>query len=114
MKYSKELHEQLRKRYKDSDSSYVQCLLDEIERLQAERRWTPVGEELPENNKTYEIWANEFGLGGGLAIAKCFISSEHPDDPRWYFDMDAYGLERPYQVAQTVTHYREIIPPEEK
>ncbi len=48
MKYSKELHEQLRKRYKDSDPAYVQCLLDEIERLQNERRWIPVSERLPD------------------------------------------------------------------
>ncbi len=55
MKYSKELHDQLRKRKKDSDPAYVQCLLDEIERLQAERRWIPVSEKLPEDSEIVEM-----------------------------------------------------------
>ncbi len=46
--YSQLLHDRLRKRDKDSDVMYVRCLLDEIERLQAERRWIPVSERLPE------------------------------------------------------------------
>lgn len=40
MKYSKELHEKLRAGY--CGINYVQCLLDEIDRLNAERRWIPV------------------------------------------------------------------------
>lgn len=42
MKYSKELHEKLRAGY--CGINYVQCLLDEIDRLNAERRWIPVSE----------------------------------------------------------------------
>lgn len=48
MKYSKELHEKLRAGY--CGINYVQCLLDEIDRLNAERRWIPVSERLPEDN----------------------------------------------------------------
>jgi len=46
MKYSKELHDKLRHTYKGN--SHTLALLDEIERLQAERRWIPVSERLPE------------------------------------------------------------------
>lgn len=57
MKYSKELHERVRQNlrmfdYPRFDDGDIDCLLDEIERLQAERRWTPVSERLPEKPVT--------------------------------------------------------------
>lgn len=58
--YSQLLHDRLRKRDKDSDAMYVRCLLDEIERLQAERRWIPVSERLPED--TGEVWIKALGM----------------------------------------------------
>lgn len=53
MKYSKELHERVRQNlrmfdYPRFDDGDIDALLDEIERLQAERRWIPVSERLPE------------------------------------------------------------------
>jgi len=57
MKYSKELHDDLRFKVKYLfdwwvDNSEIDelfdTLLDEIERLQAERRWIPVSERFPE------------------------------------------------------------------
>lgn len=57
MKYSKELHDALRHDLQediDSDAVFTfaafECLLDEIDRLNAERRWIPVSERLPEVN----------------------------------------------------------------
>ena len=54
MKYSKELHERVRQNlrmfdYPRFDDGDIDCLLDEIERLQAERRWTPVSEPPKKN-----------------------------------------------------------------
>lgn len=53
MKYSKELHDRVRQNlrmfdYPRFDDGDIDTLLDEIERLQAERRWIPVSERLPE------------------------------------------------------------------
>lgn len=58
-KYDATLHEKLKYRtglhcYNDLisiDSDDVDALLDEIERLQTENRWIPVGERLPEDEK---------------------------------------------------------------
>lgn len=53
MKYSKELHDDLRTQpYASWDQEFNQemftALLDEIDRLNASRRWIPVSERLPE------------------------------------------------------------------
>lgn len=60
MKYSKELHERVRQNlrmfdYPRFDDGDIDALLDEIERLQAERRWIPVSERLPEMYKSVII-----------------------------------------------------------
>ena len=49
MKYSKELHDRVRQNlrmfdYPRFDDGDIDTLLDEIERLQAERRWIPISE----------------------------------------------------------------------
>ena len=54
MKYSKELHDRVRQNlrmfdYPRFDDGDIDTLLDEIERLQAERRWIPVSERLPQD-----------------------------------------------------------------
>jgi hypothetical protein len=57
VKYTKELHDRVRQNlrmfdYPRFDDGDIDALLDEIERLQAERRWIPVSERLPEYDCT--------------------------------------------------------------
>lgn len=74
MKYSKELHDKLRHTYKGN--SHTLALLDEIERLQAERRWIPVSERLPEEeNKSRLVYGDFFDKA---VIALGFSSATLP------------------------------------
>ena len=93
MKYSKELHDDLRFKVKYLfdwwvDNSEIDelfdTLLDEIERLQAERRWIPVSERLPE---IYEpVLTIYFTLGGAsqheirVRVADDKWTSVHEED----------------------------------
>jgi hypothetical protein len=74
--------------------------------------WIDVRDEKPVNGERYLVCCKEFGFQTAFAIAIPFISSLHPDDPRWWLDAELYGLERPYQIAQTVTHFVKITLPE--
>jgi len=104
MKYSKELHEQLRKRYKDSDPAYVQCLLDEIERLQNERRWIPVSEELPECN------CNVLALLDDCTVIMCNYTTNGAGA---FFDPDVRAVSDNF--IEYPTHWMYLPePPEEK
>jgi len=72
MKYSKELHDDLRFKVKYLfdwwvDNSEIDelfdTLLDEIERLQAERRWRKYPDEEPENlDEEVQLWSKVYGL----------------------------------------------------
>lgn len=59
MKYSEELHKRVLQRIHDQGevisfgTPLVECLLDEITRLQEERRWIPVSERLPKKKGEY-------------------------------------------------------------
>ena len=48
MKYTKGLHDNYRKAHGYHGEEIINILLDEIERLQSERKWIPVSERLPE------------------------------------------------------------------
>jgi len=78
MKYSKELHERVRQNlrmfdYPRFDDGDIDCLLDEIERLQAERRWIPVSEKLP--NDWQNVLAYSDAIHTAIYFKKDFVGS---------------------------------------
>jgi hypothetical protein len=66
MKYSKELHERVLQRIRDQGevisfgTPFVECLLDEITRLQEERRWIPASDP-PKVSERYLCYDKEYG-----------------------------------------------------
>lgn len=50
----------------------------------------------------------EFGFAPTIAVARCFLSSLHPDDLRWYLDQDFYNLDGPYQIPSSVYFWAEM------
>lgn len=102
MKYSKELHERVRQNlrmfdYPRFDDGDIDTLLEEIERLQAERRWIPVSERLPESGFV--------GLcqvaGNGYVIARY---APYDSEGGWTSDEIGYCF---------VTHWMPLPPPPE-
>ena len=107
MKYSKELHERVRQNlrmfdYPRFDDGDIDCLLDEIERLQAERRWIPASEKLPE----YGVRVLFFG-GGEMTT---HIGYYVPELPQWTAEDGGYYHGKNIAL---ITHWTPLPPPPE-
>ncbi len=60
------------------------------------------------SDKLFVVVVNEFGFPPGYALVTCWISTLHPDDPRWYLPARVYNLDKDLPMGLTVTHYCEL------
>ena len=132
MRYSKELHERILQRIRDQGevisfgTPFVECLLEEIsrlqaenkqyqnifdiqkmtiERLQAERRWIPVSERLPVIHDDYD--GEKSDCCYVRDIHRCvWIAYYRPDEKDWY--VLPTGI-----ILTAVTHWMPLPPQEE-
>ena len=115
MTYSKELRDRIEQNlrmfdYPRFDDGDIDALLDEIERLQAERRWIPVSERLPEYGEPSLTIYHTKNATSQITI-RCLV--EDRDDKLrviWY-DIEN-GL---WVNGNNITHWMPLPePPEEK
>ena len=112
MKYSKKLHEHARTRIHDQGevisfgTPFVECLLDEIERLQAERSWIPVSERLPEMYSPVLTMAKK-------AKYPRVLSREKETKDNWVWSLRQLSGYVAYINPKTVTHWMPLPEPPE-
>lgn len=108
MKYSKELHDyiqlfvKMNEEFPDDSLATVeetQALLDEIDRLNAERRWIPVSERLPENKQDVFV-LNKYGD----CKARTYLDD---GDIRWWLHSDDNYCDE----LEYATHWMPLPPP---
>ena len=105
MKYSKELHERVRQNlrmfdYPRFDDGDIDCLLDEIERLQAERRWTPVSERL---------------IPGEGEVVLGYVDKSHLPTMVMFFEGEFVLVKSNKAPYERITHWMPLPqPPEEE
>ena len=111
MRYSKELHDRVRQNlrmfdYPRFDDGDIDALLDEIERLQAERRWIPVSERLPEMYSPVLTMAKK-------AKYPRVLSREKETKDNWVWSLRQLSGYVAYINPKTVTHWMPLPEPPE-
>ena len=111
MKYSKELHDRVEQNlrmfdYPRFDDGDIFALLDEIDRLNAERRWIPVSEKLPEMYHPVLTMAKK-------AKYPRVLSREKGADDIWVWALRQLGGYVAYIGEKNITHWMPLPEPPE-